>query len=154
MSLVIGIDPGVKGALALLDSYGELLQVEDMPVINKKVSAKGVADVLGEWKVMMPDTIACVIEDVYSRPGQGVRSMFSFGRSKGVVEGAAATVGRLVYVTPTTWKRDMKVTNDKGRSRELATERWPNQSHLFKRVMDDGRAEAALIGLWHTIYGN
>lgn len=156
MTMYVGIDPGLKGALALLDSYGELLEVADMPVMGKRgVSAKGVADILFDWTTGTTDEIACGIEDVYSRPGQGVSSVFSFGRSKGVVEAAAAASGmRLVYVHPQTWKRQMKVTKHKGSSRNLATERWPSSADLFKRIKDDGRAEAALIGLWVMVHGS
>lgn len=153
MSFIIGVDPGLNGAFALLDSYGELLRVEDMPVMGGTVSAHSVADLLFDWSIDNVDT-TCVIEDVHSMPKQGVASSFGFGRSKGVVEGAAAAEHmRIVYVSPAKWKRDMKVTKLKGSSRNLAINRWPKHRDLFKRVKDDGRAEAALIGLWQVQHG-
>lgn len=151
MSLIIGVDPGLKGALALIDSYGRLLEVEDMPVMGKGVSVYSLCDILNDWSTSSSpgSDVTCVIENVHSMPGQGVATSFSFGRSKGVVEAAAAAFNmRLVYVSPAKWKRDMKVTKNKGSSRDLASDRWPSKRPLFKRVMDDGRAEAALIALW------
>ena len=34
MSNVLGVDIGKKGALALLSSAGDLIAVEDMPILN------------------------------------------------------------------------------------------------------------------------
>lgn len=156
MSCIIGIDPGKTGAFALLDSYGELLEVRDMPCVGKHVSIVDVARIFNDWTVGMLafEPATCVIENVYSSPQMGVASAFSFGRSKGIVEtGAAMSDCRIVYVTPAKWKRDMTLNKDKGKARQLAMERWPKHRDLFKRVKDDGRAEAALIGLWQVEHG-
>ena len=154
MSHTIGIDPGQSGALAIIDPSGGLLEVYDMPIFGEgrsgSVSARGVATILQDWMVLVaPDPVTIVIEDVHSMPKQGVASTFKFGRSKGVLEGAAAsTSARLLYATPSQWKRDLKLSRDKGSSRKRATEQWPLSAGLFSRVKDDGRAEAALIALW------
>lgn len=149
MSITIGIDPGLTGAIALLDSYGVLLNVYDMPVLDRDVSAQLVAD-LDDWRGLDFHRSVTVIEDVHSMPKQGVASSFKFGRGKGVVEGVFAGAGlSLRYVAPSKWKRDLKLSKDKGASRQLAMELWPAHVGLFKRVKDDGRAEAALIAWWH-----
>lgn len=154
MSLVIGVDPGKTGALALLDSYGELIAVNDMPLLGKHVSATLLVDIMRDY-MFNQDDVVCVIENVSSSPQMGVTSAFSFGRSKGVVEAAAAALGmRLVYVTPAKWKADMRLNKDKGVARNAAIQRWPRFSQHFKRVKDDGRAEAALIGLWWINHGD
>lgn len=155
MSLTIGVDPGKDGAFALLDSYGELVEVADMPVVGKWVSSVMVAEIIGDWisdrDIEYP--VLC-LEDVYSSPQQGVTSAFSFGRSKGLIEGvASASDCRLVTVTPAKWKREMGLTKDKNAAREMAMNQWPSKRDLFKRVKDDGRAEAALIGLWQVRHG-
>jgi len=158
MSLTIGVDPGLNGALALLDSYGELIELDDMPRIGKAVSVGLLADIFDTHDtnngILASEPVICVIEDVHSSPQMGVTSAFSFGRSKGVVEGVAAGCNmRLVYVTPGKWKRDMRLGKDKGEARAAAIDRWPKWSDSFKRAKDDGRAEAALIGLWQVQYG-
>ncbi|WP_395160412.1 hypothetical protein [Ilumatobacter sp.] len=161
MSLIVGVDPGKTGAIALLDHLGELISVYDMPIIGKHVSVAQLSETFSS--LTLPLTVArcatvgeaiCVIEDVSSSPQMGVTSAFSFGRSKGVVEAMAAAQGmRLVYVSPAKWKRDMRLNKDKGKAREMATRRWPQHARSFMLVKHDGRAEAALIGLWHINHG-
>lgn len=157
MSLIIGVDPGATGAFALLDSYGELLDTDDMPIVGKLVSVPLVVDIFETWAgdpLGSVEPPICVIEDVHSSPQMGVTSAFSFGRSKGVIEGVAAMADcRVVYVSPNKWKRDMKLSRDKGASRDMAMLRWPKHRDRFKRVKDDGRAEAALIALWQVEHG-
>lgn len=149
MTIVIGVDPGLFGAIALVDSYGVLLDVEDMPVLNGNVSVQLLHDI-DDWTHCSP----VVIEDVHSMPKQGVASSFKFGRSKGVIEGYFAALGMpLRYVAPSVWKRDLKLSRDKGASRQRAVELWPSKAGLFKRVKDDGRAEAALIAWWWVHHG-
>jgi crossover junction endodeoxyribonuclease RuvC len=157
MTMILGVDPGKSGAIALLDSNGELIMVEDMPVTDKHVSTHLLADIIGshaDAAAILGETLICVIENVWSSPQMGVTSAFSFGRSKGLVEMAAAAFGcRIVMVSPAKWKKDMKLNKDKGIARKTAMDRWPKHSHTFKRVKDDGRAEAALIGLWQVNHG-
>lgn len=153
MSLVIGVDPGMTGAIAIVDSYGVLVDIYDMPVLDGDISAQLVADLDG-WRYDFLDCVA-VIEDVHSMPKQGVASSFKFGRGKGVVEGVFAGAGlSLRYVSPAKWKRDLRLSKDKGASRQLAVELWPSKVALFKRVKDDGRAEAALIAYWWLQFGS
>lgn len=151
MSITIGVDPGKTGALALLDSYGVLVDVYDMPVADGRVSTALLRD-LEAWD---EDTFgAVVIEDVHAMPGQGVTSMFSFGRSLGAIEGFFAGRGkRTVYVAPHRWKKDLAVGKDKDAARGRAIELWPTKAQLFARKKDNGRAEAALIAHWHQQFG-
>lgn len=151
MSLTIGVDPGLTGAIALIDNDGQLLTIYDMPALAGDVSAQLVAG-LDDWH--LDDFGTVVIEDVHSMPKQGVASSFKFGRSKGVVEGVFAGARRPVrYVSPAKWKNDLRLTKDKGSCRQRAVELWPAKADLFKRVKDDGRAEAALIAYWWITFG-
>ncbi len=159
MSITIGVDPGLSGAIALVDSYGLLVAVHDMPVLAGNVSPQLLADVfVNEVHAgrQLDDTTygPVVIEDVHSMPKQGVASSFKFGRSKGVVEGFFAGAGLPIrYVAPSKWKRDLGLTADKGICRQRALELWPEQTAAFVRVKDDGRAEAALIAYWFIRHG-
>lgn len=149
MTITVGIDPGKTGAIALVDSYGVLIAAYDMPVVGGLVSARLLVD-LEEWEVGQRFG-PVVIEDVHAMPKNGSIGSFSLGRSKGVVEGVFAALGLpIVYVSPAKWKKDMKVTAEKGTSRRYAIDLWPAKSGLFTRVKDDGRAEAALIALWYV----
>ena len=54
----------------------------------------------------------------------------------------------VTYVAPATWTRAMGKPQGKDASRHRAMELFPDHQQRFKRVMDDGRAEAALIATW------
>ncbi len=154
--IVIGVDPGKSGALAVLDG-GVLVDAHDMPVVGPIISPV----LLDEIAHNYVDPLAfgacpgvAVIEDVHAMPKQGVSSVFSFGRSLGVVEGVLAGGGWAIhYVSPARWKRQLGLTADKGVSRRRAIELWPARAELFKRVKDDGRAEAALIAYYWVHFG-
>lgn len=141
---IVGVDPGLRGALALLDVEREaLLRVVDIVASEGQILAGAVADALADWMV---DRV--VIEKVHSMPRQGVRSMFTFGRALGTVEGICAALELPVdYLAPRVWKSKLGLGKDKSASRALASRIWAPQRELFARVKDDGRAEAALIGL-------
>lgn len=148
---ICGIDPGVGGAFALIENE-QVLAIEDMPTFmaggkkstRKSVNADGVSTILREWQ---PDHV--FIELVGSRPGEGHVGAFSFGDSAGVLRGAAAAL--LLPVTrvpPAQWKQALKVPAAKDGARARATQLLPRAAVHWKRKMDDGRAEAALIALW------
>lgn len=150
-AIIIAVDPGKTGAVAALDQDGNLHDTWDMPVIDKRVCAPLLADLLVPLQRVAE---LCVIEDVHAMPKQGVTSMFTFGRGLGVVEGVALGAGIPVrWVSPAKWKRALGLSPDKGASRRRAIELWPAQSAMFARVKDDGRAEAALIGYWWLHFG-
>ena len=146
----VGIDVGANGAIAVFDN-DKLVEVHDMPtktiVINnrkkKRVDAEALSDLL-EFHIEV-----AVIEQVTAMPNQGVSSMFAFGQAAGIVEGVlASATHNVIYVRPQSWKKHFMLGSNKGEARALASQLWPDMSDKFKRVKDDGRAEAALIGLW------
>lgn len=150
--LIIGIDPGISGAVALLDGI-ELLDVWDIPVVEltkgktkrKEISAVLLAQELEEFK----DRATVIVERVHAMPRQGVSSVFGFGRSFGVIEGVVAGLGMPIqYVSPAEWKKHFRLGRDKDDSRAMALNVWPNMARLFTRKKDADRAEAALIGLF------
>lgn len=154
MSRYIGIDPGKGGAIAVLDGYGEIVWVEDMPVIGGQVNGVVLADMLDDLNISescIGGTIdvTAVVERVSAYPKQGVSSAFDFGKSYGIVLGVlAASTIRSIDVPPNRWKRQMHLTADKELCRRRAIERWPRQVDIFKRKKDEGRAEACLLALW------
>jgi crossover junction endodeoxyribonuclease RuvC len=153
MTNIIGIDIGSKGALALLSPAGELLEIEDMPILRDgpanrpDVNAPLLADIIRRW-----GATHAFVEYVGARPGEGPTGAFSFGRSKGVIEGVCAAAGLPVaFLTPPVWKRAVGIPpgkdGAKDAARSEAIRRWPGQAALFARVKDDGRAESALIAV-------
>jgi crossover junction endodeoxyribonuclease RuvC len=95
---------------------------------------------------MKPDT--AIVEKVGAMPGQGVSSMFSFGRSVGIIEGVLAALQvPTTFITPQAWQKAIGAAKGKDGSRQRCMELFPRDSHLFARVKDDGRADAVLIAL-------
>ena len=95
-----------------------------------------------------------VIERVGARPGQGTASMFSFGRSVGMIEGVLAALNIPVsYAIPLTWQKAHKVPKGKDGSRLRASELMPRYAELWRLKKHDGRSDAALIALYALTHG-
>lgn len=150
---VLGIDIGSQGAVALLTSGGDLLEVVDTPILRDgprgrpNVSAALLADII----IKMQATMAYV-EFVGARPGEGAVGAFAFGRSRGVIEGVCGAAGLPVaFLTPAHWKRLVGIApgkvGAKDAARSAAIRRWPAHAALFARGKDHDRAEAALIAV-------
>jgi crossover junction endodeoxyribonuclease RuvC len=148
--LVLGIDIGSQGALALLGSDGALIDIFDMPILRDgpkgrpNVNAPLLAEI-----IFKSHASHAFIEFVGARPGEGPTGAFAFGRSRGVIEGVLAAAGTSAsMITPANWKRLAGLSlASKDASRSEAIRRWPARAGLFARVKDDGRAEAALIAV-------
>lgn len=153
---VIGIDPGLFGAIAVLSSNGTLLVIHDMPVfaVTKRIGGKD--RVRHHVNVHEVGTILrpfvgqrAIVELVNALPNNGAVQAFQFGFATGAIHGAAGALGmRLETVRPQEWKKHFGLPADKSAARQFATRRWPSFAEKFKRVADDDRAEAALIGLY------
>lgn len=146
---IVGIDPGYTGAIAFLTSSG--VEINDMPVAPN-TKGKLELDLFGLGQLLIPSRSGrniAILEQVSAMPGQGVSSTFRFGEGYGALKMALIGHGyELHLVTPARWKKHFGLSKDKGVSRGLASRRFPKSSHLFTRVKDDGRAEAALIALY------
>lgn len=150
----LGIDPGLSGALAWYDPTYDELDVKDMPTHTVKSNGKQRRKIDFRLLAAYVDnsrtfTQKALIEEVNAMPGQGVTSMFSFGKAAGAVEMAVA-YSAIPYdmVTPVKWKKAMRVTGQKDEARRAASRLMPKHAHLWARVKDDGRAEAALIAYY------
>jgi crossover junction endodeoxyribonuclease RuvC len=155
---VIGIDPGLSGAIAVINGNDDLI-IFDMPTMTverngkakRQVSASVLAQIL---KTAKSDDCHVFVEKVSAMAGQGVTSVFSFGRSFGMIEGILAALHMPVtYVAPATWVKAVHRGAGKDASRSRAMELFPNNQADFKRVKDDGRSDASLIAYWGKHYG-
>ena len=81
--LVIGINPGIAGVLALGSRSSELIEVADMPVLRDgsagraSVNAPLLAELLARWHAR---EVICAF--IAARPGEGPTGAFSFGRCR------------------------------------------------------------------------
>jgi crossover junction endodeoxyribonuclease RuvC len=152
--VIAGIDPGKTGAMVIL--------YPDNTTIVCRVPLAGKNPAWSQWSsdwataldFNPPDIF--VIEEVGARPGQGVTSMFKFGRTLGFAHGlirAAVPLAPVMWVTPAVWKRKMGLTTEKTDSREEARRLMPRLAPDLARVKDDGVAEAALLAHYLRAYG-
>ncbi|MBS4045459.1 MAG: hypothetical protein KG075_03890 [Alphaproteobacteria bacterium] len=161
MTTFAGIDPGALGAIALYAPADGALTIFDMPVFEiltgKKKRKRIDIYALARFFDLHASSIALVaIEDVHAMPGQGVTSMFSFGRALGVAEMAvAAHQVPIEYIAARKWKGAFGLDDDKEKSRLVATRLLPrhaDQWAVVRGVRDKeraaGRAEAALLAMF------
>lgn len=147
--LIVGVDPGFTGAIAVFDRVEEeLVGVYDMPVAKDKngkvkLSLSGLGHLIGRFGAHAE---LVIIEDVGSMPGQGVSSTFRFGFAAGAVAGAlAAHHVPIHFVKPAVWKLALGLTKNKKESLAMAMKEFENFQHAFRLQKHDGRAEAALL---------
>jgi len=156
--MIVGIDPGVVGAIAVL--IDGTVSVVDMPVVEvrgkRHVDPHGLSAELFRLGQVMAPIEHAVVEHVQGVQGAGSTSSFSFGRGFGVIEGVLAGLGvPYTLVRPQVWTRDLGVSRDKGEHRRAAMRVFPQSARmgLFARVKDDGRADAALLAHWYARHG-
>ena len=152
--VVVGIDTGVNGAIAVL-LHGTPVEVHDMPKMTFS-DGKGGVDCRGLRRLL--DNAVClaeahdaevlvVIEDVHAMPKQGVTSSFNFGMAKGMTIGVALACGLPVKLSrPQAWKKACGLLRtEKDFARTKACNTWPEFYGELKRKKDIDRADAMWI---------
>lgn len=153
MTLILGIDPGLSGALAFYYPETGALDVVDMPIL-KAGGAKGksVIDIAALARLIDVSSASlthCYLEMVGTRPGEGAGGAFSFGEGVGLIRGVlAANFIPVTRVTPAVWKRAMGCTGDKDQSRARASDILPRHASKWPQKKHDGRAEAAVLAVY------
>jgi crossover junction endodeoxyribonuclease RuvC len=151
----LGIDPGLTGALTVLDGDGTLVAVHDAPVLTL-LTTRGTRqeyDVPGLVGLLTPyagPQVHVTIEESQAMPGQGVRSMFTIGLGFGLWLGVLTALA-LPYtrVRPGPWKRALHLGTDKEQSRLRAQQLFPGAELRLKK--HHGRAEALLLAWYGQI---
>jgi len=98
--------------------------------------------------------VLVVLEQVGSRPGQNVRSVFTFGCEYGQLIGRIKQCElKHVLVTPQKWQKfaflKLGLGDTKGSSLILAAKIFPDFAHKFKRTsIDHGTSDACLLA-WY-----
>lgn len=155
MQMILAIDPGASGALAFFSPESGTLDIIDTPVVEVKRANKLKREVSPQMlaaliKARLPDEV--VLERVGAMPGQGVSSMFQFGRGVGMLEGVIACLALpITYVAPIVWQRAVNARGGKDANRQRAAELFPAYAQMFARKKDDGRADAALMAWWKAM---
>jgi len=149
--IIFGIDPGVSGAISILENK-KIIEIFDMPTMidgkknKKQVNGAQVANIIKE-KLGHEKDVIIVVEHVNAMPGQGVTSMFNFGQSFGVIKGISSALSIPIYfVRPTKWKKYFNlIKTNKDASRTKVIEIYPQISSQISRKKDSNKADAILI---------
>lgn len=137
MPSLLGIDPGQKGAIALLSMPDRELQTFAMPGTTRE---------LHETLASMPKVSHCTIEKPFYPKHIGTAKVARIAEAYGVIKGALQWLDIPVHeVRPADWKRSLNIPADKNAARQRASEFFPAAADQWPLVKDDGKAEAALI---------
>ena len=156
--IIIGIDPGISGAISIIENK-KILEVYDTPTMidgkknKKQINSAQVTNIIKERLNKDKDKdVVVVVEQVNAMPGQGVTSMFNFGQSFGVIKGICAALSLPIYfVRPTKWKKHFNlIKTNKDASRTKVIEAYPEISSKLHRKKDSNRADAILIALYFS----
>ena len=147
---VIGIDPGVEGAIAMVYDT-KLPELWDLEVTSigatKQISPQGLIDILVAWG----DIDAIFMEDNRANGSNGALANFSMGLSMGVVTGVAAALARPFHrVKPKEWQAQFGLSNvrlveRKNAHRQRARELFPSMDTSLNLIKHHNRADALLI---------
>ena len=148
---IIGIDPGLSGAIAILEK-NKVLNIFEIPVMsegkkNKRQLNSAQLVKLLKDNIIKNEEVSVVVEQVNAMPGQGVTSMFNFGQTFGAIKGVCAALGLPIYfVRPSKWKKHFELINSsKDASRTKAIEMYPSISDSLSRKKDVNKSDAILI---------
>ena len=148
---IIGIDPGLSGAIAILEN-NKVISIFEMPVMsegkkNKRQLNSAQLVKLLKDSISENEDVSVIVEQVNAMPGQGVTSMFNFGQTFGAIKGVCAALGLpIFFVRPSKWKKHFELINSsKDASRTKVIEMYPSISSRLTKKKDVNKADAILI---------
>lgn len=169
--LVMGIDPGLTGGLAIVRHFEGRFKVSatwPMPILEDKSGSFGARKQVDACSVMAVylywangayendlGALHVVIERQQAMPKQGVSSSFNNGMNYGLLLGALRAQvlpGKIWGVRGSAWKTAMGLSSSKAESRAKATALFGEEAekHHWPRPSHEGKAEAALLAYWRA----
>lgn len=155
--IIVGCDPGLTGAIAVLDHHGALTVIEDLPTcaietagpkakVKRKIDARAMRDLLRRV-VPANECAVFVMEDMQLLGGSSVQTMGALAHTRGILEAVALLCGMpMSYVTPQRWKKFYGLDSDKTRCLHAARTLYPDAP--LKLAKHHNRAESLLIARW------
>lgn len=141
----VGVDPGARGGYAIIAESETGKAVFAYPW-DDMFFAMEMASIMQR----KAEGIVAAVEKVGAMKGQGVTSMFSFGKNAGFIEGVLSALG-IPYqlIPPATWKREFSlIGKDKRASIAVCKHLFPavDLKRTDKCKTDsDGKAESLLL---------
>ena len=153
---IVGIDPGLSGAIAILEEK-KVLSIFDMPVMadgkknKRQLNSAQLVNIIKE-NIAGADEIVVIVEQVNAMPGQGVTSMFNFGQTFGAIKGVCAALNlSIFFVRPSKWKKHFELINSsKDSSRTKVIEMYPSLSNQLSKKKDVNKSDAILIARYYS----
>lgn len=165
LPLIMGVDPGLGGAIAFYNHKTKLIDsIFDMPLLKPpkidlkrnakppkaKIDIFTLSNIIGAKALL---TEFCIIEEVGTRPDQGIVSAFTFGYVTGLVTGVVGANTIPTYlVKPAIWKALTHLSYDKRLSIMKAQELFPGIELGKTQKHKADRAEAAILAWFGTRY--
>ena len=155
MKTVVGIDPGIGGAVAVLE--GNDLTIWDLKPFYSDAPGFNCLDAsefahFVDTEIDQFDDLIVVCEMPQLRRTDGIKTSRSVYRSDGVLSATFNFYGiDFVCVTARAWKKYFGLSQDKKQSVAKACKTFPTYTDFFtgpRGGQKDGRAEAALIALY------
>ena len=136
--MFLGIDPGLKGSLALIDKERFMLNHDPTPIIKLKKNEYDIPEmknlVMSYQEYGSIDL--CILEKSQAMPKQGVTSMFNYGKGYGIWLGLLVALGiPFIEIHPRTWAgRLLKGVGGEGKDRNYKSARqiFPEWQPKFK----------------------
>ena len=147
-AVVVGIDPGLTGAIAAVSLAGEFVLVRDLEAtrnrsigwINAQALIEALSDVRAEGRI-----VTALVEQPAVLRGQG--SALTIGATFGSIVACIAMAGaQLQVVTAGQWKAALGLTRDKRQSLDRARQLFPDAPLELKK--HHNRAEALCLA-WY-----
>ena len=180
MAVCIGIDPGIGGAVAFLDTVTGAVKFCDMPTItvqsakrdHREIDAAEIVNMLMR-EIGRNGQVHAILEKVSAAPigmkqrggtvcpacgrvpSPGATSTFNFGMGFGIWKGVLAGLQiPFTLVHPATWKSKIMRDMGKGKGASIirAKELYPQASASLSRVKDHGRADALLLAHYGKMF--
>lgn len=162
--MILGVDPGLTGALALYDpAQNRIVRSFNVPVLtierNKKarrnLDVHSLVNLVKDILKVSPSVTAW-IEDVGANPKDGKVGCFTFGWTTGSLYTTLVALGIPVSkVPPVVWKKKLGCTADKDMTLLRASQLMPASVPSWTPVRNErdkedckGIAEAALIAYY------
>ncbi len=153
---IIGIDPGLSGAIAILEGK-KVIKIFDMPVMaegkknKRQLNSAQLVNIIRE-NTNSSEEIIVVVEQVNAMPGQGVTSMFNFGQTFGAIKGVCAALQLpIFFVRPSKWKKHFELIKaSKDSSRTKTIEMYPHLSNQLSKKKDVNKSDAILIARYYS----
>ena len=140
MTLILGIDPGVNGAAALIRvAAGAIAHCHIGPVNLARLASIPLAHA----------ATLVVVEAQHASPQMGVRSTFALGLAYGAVRGALAGLNHpwVEYVQPAVWRGSYGLGGGAaGKQAGIAVARELLGNH--DRALSHDEADALLLAWW------